>query len=151
MVQAISGFFGIHRWLSNFWPSPLVFTWFGQDWQAITSEHAYQAHKAQTKADVLKILSVPTPKEAKHLGKVLAKHPLFDEYKLDIMLRVVRHKFQQNSDLGRRLLATGDAELVERNQWHDCFWGRCDCPQHKLTGTNNLGKILMQVRAELRK
>jgi predicted NAD-dependent protein-ADP-ribosyltransferase YbiA (DUF1768 family) len=43
------------------------------------------------------------------------------------------------------LLETGDAELVEGNWWDDTFWGVCNG-----VGQNNLGKILMDTRRELR-
>jgi predicted NAD-dependent protein-ADP-ribosyltransferase YbiA (DUF1768 family) len=47
--------------------------------------------------------------------------------------------------LADRLLLTGDEELIEGNYWHDHIWGVCDG-----TGTNWLGKILMEIRDELR-
>ncbi len=50
-----------------------------------------------------------------------------------------------DNDLAQRLLATGDAELVEGNNWGDRFWGIC-----RGEGRNELGKILMKVRDELR-
>lgn len=44
------------------------------------------------------------------------------------------------------LLATSDAEVVEDSKY-DNYWGiGRDC-----TGSNTLGKILMQVREELRR
>jgi len=45
-----------------------------------------------------------------------------------------------------RLLQTGDAKLVLNNKWNDKFWGVC-----RGVGENWLGKILMEVRDELRK
>jgi len=35
---------------------------------------------------------------------------------------------------------------VERNYWRDTFWGFCGC-----RGENHLGRILMDLRAELRR
>jgi len=60
------------------------------------------------------------------------------------MLWGVREKFKQE-DLKQMLLDTGDQELVEGNTWNDTFWGVC-----RGEGQNNLGKILMKVRMELR-
>ena len=45
------------------------------------------------------------------------------------------------------LLKTGDEEIVEWNYWHDTFWGK-DIETGK--GENNLGKILMLIRSELK-
>lgn len=50
-----------------------------------------------------------------------------------------------HSDLRKKLLATGDAELVENNTCGDVFWGICDG-----VGENHLGKILMLVRDRLK-
>jgi predicted NAD-dependent protein-ADP-ribosyltransferase YbiA (DUF1768 family) len=52
----------------------------------------------------------------------------------------------------RALLAgTLGQELVERNHWHDNFWGDCTCgaPACTATGRNALGRALMRVRAEV--
>jgi hypothetical protein len=43
------------------------------------------------------------------------------------------------------LLATGDMELIEDNDWDDTYWGVCNG-----AGENNLGKLLMKIRAEAR-
>ena len=46
--------------------------------------------------------------------------------------------------LTRELIATGHLDLIEGNTWNDTFWGVCDG-----AGENNLGKLLMKVRASL--
>lgn len=48
-------------------------------------------------------------------------------------------------ELKEMLLATGDEELVEGNYWHDTIWGVCDG-----VGENHLGKMLMEIREDLR-
>jgi ribA/ribD-fused uncharacterized protein len=62
------------------------------------------------------------------------------------MNELVRAKFNQNSDLKKQLIETGNKLLVEGNNWNDCFWG---VTQDKW-GENWLGRILMDVRNELR-
>ena len=57
----------------------------------------------------------------------------------------VRAKFRTHADLRAELLATGDEELVE-NAPGDYYWG-CGADG---SGKNMLGRILMEVRAELR-
>lgn len=44
-----------------------------------------------------------------------------------------------------KLLATRDRMLIEGNDWGDTFWGMVDGE-----GENNLGKILMRVREEIK-
>ena len=60
------------------------------------------------------------------------------------MVACVRMKFTDPA-LAAKLLATGEATLVEGNHWGDTFWGVCDGE-----GRNQLGEILMTVREELR-
>ena len=57
---------------------------------------------------------------------------------------LLRQKFG-DAWLRAKLLATGDAELIEGNYWHDTFWGMCNGK-----GENHLGRLLMEVRSELR-
>lgn len=42
-------------------------------------------------------------------------------------------------------MLTGDAELIEGNNWGDTFWGVCNG-----RGENMLGKLLMEIRDYLR-
>jgi len=65
------------------------------------------------------------------------------------MERVVRTKFDQNPLLAKKLLTTYPRELIEKNHWHDNFWGACTCNRCSV-GKNHLGRILMQVRSNLR-
>ena len=61
----------------------------------------------------------------------------------------MRHKFSQNEELAKKLLETGEREIVCIDE--DSFWGmRFDDQLGKLIGSNNTGKILMKVRASLR-
>jgi ribA/ribD-fused uncharacterized protein len=62
------------------------------------------------------------------------------------MREAVTAKFAQNEDLRQRLLATGDAQLVEKlPRFADSFWG----VNSKGVGENQLGRILMDVRKAL--
>lgn len=85
------------------------------------------------------------------MGKIIPVRPDWETIKVDVMKNVVRLKFTQSSELKTRLLATGDEELIEGNRWHDNFWGDCSCNNcSSVKGTNMLGKILMEVREELK-
>jgi N-glycosidase YbiA len=129
----IDSFKGEYAFLSNFYP-------FGSK----SLEHFYQAFKTEDSEMQLRILSAPTAAQAKKLGKQAALRGDWDEIKDEIMLKLVRYKFTV-WHLREALLATGDRELIEGNWWGDTYWGVC-----KGKGENRLGKILMQVRDELR-
>jgi len=58
------------------------------------------------------------------------------------MAQCLRLKFADFPLLGS-LLATGTEELIEGNKHNDTFWGVCAG-----VGENNLGKLLMRVRAD---
>jgi len=57
----------------------------------------------------------------------------------------LREKFK-NPILRELLLMTGDAELVEFNEWNDRFWGVC-----KGVGENRLGILLQEIREEIKR
>lgn len=137
----IDYFSGQYKFLSNFYPAPLTYA--GDDYPS--SEHAYQAMKSDDPAYRERVRRARTAGEAKRLGEDAVLRRGWDTTKLDMMLRIVRRKFE-NPELRRMLLATGDEELVEGNNWGDTFWGMCNG-----VGDNHLGKILMKVRAEARK
>jgi hypothetical protein len=75
----------------------------------------------------------------------MAPRPDWPEMRLDVMEDVQMEKFTQYPDLGRKLVATGDAELEYNNTCGDTFWGIVDGE-----GENHLGKVLMKVRARLK-
>lgn len=89
-------------------------------------------------------------KEAKKKGRTEDLPSNWDEARIPLMEGILRLKFHQNEDLKKRLLNTGDQELIEGNYWHDNFWGSCGCKKCGNTGQNHLGKILMKVREELK-
>lgn len=127
------------RFLSNF---HLVEIWYEGKCYSST-EHAYQAAKTLVPEEREKIRLCGAPKEARKLGQKVTMRPDWEQIKIQVMLNLLREKFE-HPDLKERLLATGDAELVEGNWWGDTFWGVCNG-----VGQNNLGKLLMQVRLEL--
>ena len=61
------------------------------------------------------------------------------------MYDAVYFKFKQNEDILKKLLDTGDAELVEATVKEN-YWG---CGP-KNDGQNNYGKILIKARKNLR-
>jgi ribA/ribD-fused uncharacterized protein len=69
----------------------------------------------------------------------------WEQVKLHVMRVAVRQKFLSHLRLAELLLSTGNEELIE-DAPRDAYWG---CGQDG-TGLNWLGKILMEVREELR-
>jgi N-glycosidase YbiA len=112
-----------------------------------TSEHYFQAQKfAGTEHEELVRLA-KSPKQAAEMGRDCSR-PLRDDWeqvKDDVMREAVRQKFLTHPDIQEILLGTGQEELIEATT-NDYYWG---CGTNK-TGKNMLGKILMEVRAEIR-
>lgn len=132
----IDSFTGEYRFLSNFWWSTL----YGR---RSTVEHWFQAAKANSPEDIDYVLSAATPGSAKGRGRRIALRPDWEEVKLRHMELILREKFSDR-ELARKLVDTGDAELIEGNTWGDTYWGMCND-----VGENHLGRLLMRVRADL--
>lgn len=140
MVATIDSFQGDYRFLSNFWYAKVTLD--GLEYRSV--EHAYMAAKTEDIALREKIRYFDTPGEAKRFCKTITLRSDWDTVKFGVMLDLVRQKFAKEP-LRSKLLSTGTAELVEGNTWGDYYWGVC-----RGKGQNNLGKILMQVRDELK-
>jgi N-glycosidase YbiA len=116
-----------------------------------TVEHYYQAHKFQgTKFEYLmaEIQAASTPELAAKIGRnpEHQPHPDWNLRKCELMYRAVWQKFSQHLDIQQILLDTLDAEIIEDSPV-DYFWG-CGIDR---TGANQLGRILMQVRTDLKR
>jgi ribA/ribD-fused uncharacterized protein len=128
---------------SNF--SPHGFELDGLWWP--TSEHYFQAQKFPDTPYAERIRMTKSPMIAARMGRS-RRHPIradWSEVKDDVMRRAVLHKFSANKDILDVLLSTGDAILIE-NAPEDYYWG---CGSDG-SGTNMLGRILMEVREQLR-
>lgn len=147
MVSIKSGelcFYGETSFLSNFYLMDVKHK--GRVYK--TAEHLFQMAKCVKKSDKEKIRSATTPKTAKIIGRFVELRPDWEEKKVAIMEKILRIKFQKKSRLNRLLRETGDVHLTHLNYWHDTFWGACACSEHKRTGQNMLGVLLMKIRAE---
>ena len=136
----INRFDGEYRFLSNFFPSPIRYDGI----LYTTVEHAYQAQKTLDIGERRKIANLRSPFSAKKVGKVIMLRKDWHKVSLNIMYQLVLLKFTSHPELAKDLLATGEQEIVEGNDWGDTFWGKVDGK-----GLNHLGRILMRVRDEL--
>lgn len=160
-----------HGFLSNFYKhrKPLVHN--GKEYA--TAEHLFQALKfMQDPSNVANmdladaIRTQTTPYKAKILAgggkgsfawqkalaavyeqhiKCGAKFPEnWNDVRIEVMEDVVRLKFEQDKECSGRLVATGEAQLIEASPF-DSFWGE----GRSRNGQNKLGGILGRVRSVL--
>lgn len=108
-------------------------------------ETAFQSQKTHFARERDAIWACKTPREAKDLGQTVSLRSDWEEVKVFVMKECVMAKFLQHKDLRDQLMATGEEEIIEHAPW-DNFWG--SGPNGD--GQNMLGKILMEVRNELR-
>lgn len=135
-------FQGEHRWLSNFWPCKVVFE--GDVYNSI--EAAYVAAKTTDLSIRERIRSMESIGKIKALGRTFRLRDNWEEIKCEVMWDLLQQKFAPESELGKRLLETGDCRIVEGNHWGDTFWGVCNG-----VGENHLGEAIMAMRDLLRK
>lgn len=132
----ISGFFGRYRFLSNFYPSDMIFRGIPHQ----SSEAAYQAQKSDN-PEVQKQFSHLTARQAKSFGKRILLRSDWEQIKDAVMWEVLLAKFESSLDLTVRLCDTGNVILIEGNSWGDRYWGVCGG-----VGENRLGTLLMELR-----
>lgn len=138
--KSINKFEGEFDFLSNF--SPAEVTLGGEIYPTV--EHAFQAAKTLDYDERLKIQKALTPNKAKRIGQKVALRPDWDNIKRGVMIGILVQKFAPHTENGQKLIATGNAELIEDNWWGDTYWGVC-----KGEGENHLGKLLMEIRKKL--
>lgn len=141
-------FSGPYEFLSNFFPSPIRY----QGVLFATVEHGYQAMKTVDPRERARIQRAPDPGIAKMIGKnsrLTTMRPDWDDIKVKVMRELLLLKFVPGTELAMKLLATGNEPLVEINCWHDNIWGVCMCRQCPGTGTNHLGRLLVDIRTLL--
>lgn len=131
---------------SNF--SSFQVDWRGRVWP--TSEHAYQAARYMGVADDLveRVAQARSAHEAWELGTKENKSrqlPDWHNIKIETMYDICRAKLLQNPYVEKKLRLTNNEYLVEDSPV-DSFWGWGEDRQ----GRNELGKVWMKLREELR-
>jgi len=154
--MAITSFTGRWRFLSNFYPAKIKYR--GIEYPTV--EHFYVSQKIKDEQfvnsknipliDCQEMISkIKTPSEVKEFGKNLKLRKDWEIVKRSIMEWALTEKFK-DPDLKKMLIETGDEELIEGNYWHDVYWGVCNCQNCGERGENNLGKILMKIRSNIK-
>jgi ribA/ribD-fused uncharacterized protein len=130
---------------SNF--SSFAVDWNNRHWP--TSEHAYQAaHFVETAPELYEeIFKCRSAHDAYKLSKSNADKAPKDwhQIKVTVMEEIVRLKLEQNPYVKKKFLETENLDLVEDSPKDD-FWGWGE----KRDGRNELGKIWMKLRKEIR-
>ena len=116
-----------------------------QVWQ--TSEHCYQASKFTDKTIIEKIRTASSPRETFEISREFSDKVRGDwlVIRYERMLDIVSAKFAQHTRLAYYLVATED-KIIKEHSHKDDYWGDGGDGH----GKNCLGKILMQVREELK-
>jgi ribA/ribD-fused uncharacterized protein len=145
--MTINRFRGQWAFLSSFYPSGFKA---GNLWYP-TVEHFFQAMKSTNMEYRVMVAACPTASQAKYMGskKGMRQNGFtlrenWESIKEDVMLFGLREKFSDPT-LRHMLLSTGDEPLEEGNGHGDTYWGTVNGE-----GKNRLGKLLEQVREEIK-
>jgi type I restriction enzyme S subunit len=118
-----------------------------------TSEALYQACRFPHLPEIQRVIIKETsPMTAKMRSKPFRKdtRPDWDAVRIQIMRWCLRVKLAGNAgSFGRLLLATGDRPIVEHSR-RDDFWGAKIASDGRLIGANVLGRLLMELREQLK-
>lgn len=118
-----------------------------------TSEALYQACRFPKAVDVQRmIISQKSPMTAKMKSKPFRSQtrPDWQNVRVSVMRWCLRVKLACNwLKFGDLLLSTGEKSIVEDSR-RDRFWGAVEDKEGLLVGENILGRLLMEVREELK-
>ena len=130
---------------TNFYRAPIQVD--GCTWP--TTEHYFQAQKFVGTPYVDAVRKLPSARDAFQFArdpKVSRwRRSDWESVKDDVMLKALHMKFRQHEKLRRKLLETGEKKLIEHTS-NDSYWG----DGGDGSGRNMLGKLLMQVRKDLK-
>ena len=141
-----------YGWLGNMFAAPITYQ--GQIW--LTSEALFQALRFEDATIREMIRNDKSPMGAKMVAKKYMTKSVVEPMSMediDNMRLCLRIKFDQHRDLRDKLLKTWDHIIFEdvsaRNKARHKFWGAVKT-DGKLDGNNMLGKLLMELRVEIK-
>lgn len=141
---------------SQWYPAPFIL----DDVRYASAEHYMMAEKAKLFNDIEvrnRIITASNPGSAKALGREVKgfDQDIWEQHRMDIVIRANIAKFSQNEELGKFLISTGNRVLVEASPV-DKIWGVGLSEQDNeinnpllWNGLNLLGFALMKVRSVL--
>ena len=126
------------------------FSSFAIEWKGklyMTSEHAYHSEKFEDenlKKQIRNARSAHVAFKITEVNKDKYRND-WDKIKLKVMKEILRSKAEQHPYVKKKLLESGNKELVE-DSWRDSYWGWGP----NKDGENHLGKLWMEVRNEFK-
>ncbi|QIG04253.1 NADAR family protein [Proteus sp. ZN5] len=141
---------------SQWYPAPFTL----DEVRYASAEHYMMAEKARLFNDIEvreRIITTSNPGSAKALGREVKgfDQNIWEQHRMDIVIRANIAKFSQNEELGKFLISTGNRVLVEASPV-DKIWGVGLSEQDNeinnpllWNGLNLLGFALMKVRSVL--
>lgn len=141
LTDVVDGFIGRWEALSNYYP--WKFRVNGLDYAS--SEHYFQSRKVESVDAARQIRNAETPDEAKHLANTFPRRPDWPDIRVGVMRKALAAKFVVGSYPSKVLIRSGNAVLLESNNWNDEEWGICEGK-----GANILGVLLVERRGVLR-
>jgi len=142
-MNKITSFKNEHRWLSNMAACEIIYG----DLVFKSTEAFYQAMKTLDADERIKFQGYDG-QTSKREGRKLILRDDWHQIKDEVMKFALKKKFSQEP-FKSLLINTGDAEIIEGNYWHDNYWGSCTCSKCGNNGLNTLGKMIMDIRANL--
>ena len=142
--MAITTFRDEHGWLSNMADCEIKYG----DLVFKSTEAFYQAMKTKDK-DIRALFTKYDGQTSKREGRKLSLRSDWEIVKDDVMKFALSKKFSKEP-FKSLLLSTGDVDIIEGNYWHDNYFGICSCAKCGNKGLNKLGKMIMEIRNNLK-
>ena len=116
-----------------------------------TVEHAYQCQRYTDKKIIEEIRTASSPVKAWETSSkykpVQIQEFKKDEYKLEVMMKIMRLKVEQHEDIRKALLDSGNKQIVKHITTYppgDGFWDDGEDGE----GLNHTGRMWMEIRDE---
>ena len=141
--MSITSFSGKYGFLSNFSPYNIDEYMEYKNIKYTSNEHFYQAMRFEDD-NIKKLISNHPSKGLKKFCRQFKIRDNWNTIRLNIMRIGLKYKFNIPR-YAKKLIETGNEELIEVNWWGDTYWG-----VYNGIGENNLGKLLMEIRDGLK-